>query len=259
MPEDVLVEQRGGARWITINRPEKRNPLSASVWTGIREAVQSAAADKSIRCLVLAGNGPVFSAGADLKEFLEAGDAAKLAADGRRITGTLDTIAASPKPVIARVQGAAMAGAIGILSAADIVVAAENAIFALTEVRIGLVPAAIGPYVLKALGRREALPHMLSGGRFDAREAHRIGLAHRVVPVDELDATVEAVAGDFAACAPGALAATKWLVDELGDMAPEDARELTVKVAGDRRASAEGQEGMRSFLEKRKPNWAERT
>lgn len=254
---DVLVEQRGGACWITINRPEKRNPLSQSVWTGIREAIQSAATDRGIRCLVLAGAGPVFSAGADLKEFLEAGDAAKLAADGRRISETLDAVAASPKPVIARVQGAAMAGAIGLLAAADIVVAADNAIFALTEVRIGLVPAAIGPIVLKSLGRREALPHMLTGARFDAREAQRIGLVHQVVPADELDAAVESLIADFAACAPGALAVTKWLVDEIADMPPREARELTVKIAGDRRASAEGQEGMSSFLEKRKPHWTE--
>src|SRR5579875_4046792 len=105
MSDDVIVEQRGGARWIIINRPEKRNPLSQAVWLGIREAVQDAAHDAIVRCLVLAGNGPVFCAGADLKEFLAAGDAEKLASDGRRITKTLDTILASPKPVIARVQG----------------------------------------------------------------------------------------------------------------------------------------------------------
>lgn len=253
--DDLLIEQRGVARWLILNRPEKRNPLSRELVRALHGAVETAATQDDVRCLVLAGAGPIFCAGADLNEFVQADDPAILAADGELLSRLLEAISDSPKPVIARVQGAALAGGFGLAAAADVVVAASDARFALTEVRIGLVPAVIGPFVLRALGRRAVLPHMLGGGRFDATEALRIGLVHQVVEPNALDAAVDALVEGFSQAAPGALAATKQLVSEIDGRDPLAVRELTIRLAGERRMSEEGQEGMRSFLEKRRPTW----
>ena len=254
--DDLRIEQRDSARWLILNRPDKRNPLSRNLLRALHGAVESAASDDDTRCIILAGAGPVFCAGADLTEAVQADDPAILAADGELLSRLLQAIVESPRPVIARVQGAALAGGFGLAAAADIVVAASDARFALTEVRIGLVPAVIGPYVLRALGTRQAIPRMLLGAAFDAEEALRIGLAHRVVEPNALDAAVDEVVEDLSRGAPGALAAVKRLVAGVEGLGFDEAREVTVGLYAERRQSAEGQEGMRSFLEKRRPRWA---
>ncbi|HET9016866.1 MAG TPA: enoyl-CoA hydratase-related protein [Thermomicrobiaceae bacterium] len=254
--DDLRIEQRGSARWLILNRPDKRNPLNRNLLRALHGAVETAASYDDTRCIVLAGAGPVFCAGADLAEAVQADDPAILAADGELLSRLLQAIVESPKPVIARVQGAALAGGFGLAAAADIVVAASDARFALTEVRIGLVPAVIGPYVLRALGTRQAIPRMLLGAAFDAEEALRIGLAHRVVEPNALDAAVDEVVEDLSRGAPGALAAVKRLVAGVEGLGFDEAREVTVGLYAERRQSAEGQEGMRSFLEKRRPRWA---
>lgn len=253
---DLLIEQRGRARWLILNRPEKRNALTRDLIGALHEAVTAAADDAETRCLVLAGAGKLFCAGADLNEFVQAEDPAVLAADGQRLARLLLAINRSPKPVIVRVQGAALAGGAGLAAAADFVIAAEDARFALTEVRIGLVPAVISPFVLRAMGRRAAQAHMLTGAPFDAAEALRTGLAHRVVPADELDTAVDELVAALSGAAPGAMAAVKELLDKVDGRDPEQARDITTATLASRRASEEGQEGMRAFLEKRTPRWA---
>lgn len=251
----LRTEQRGPALWLTLNRPEKRNPLGRDLLRALHGAIMGAVDRDDVRCIVLAGAGPVFCAGADLTEFVQAEDPAVLAADGELLARLLQAIVDSPKPVIARVQGAALAGGAGLVAAADIVVAADDARFGFTEVRIGLVPAVISPFVLRAIGRRAAQAHFLTGAPFDAAEALRIGLVHRVVPANALDAAVDEIVGALGRAAPGALGSVKRLLDQVQGLGVGEARDLTIRTLAERRASEEGQEGMRAFLEKRDAAW----
>jgi methylglutaconyl-CoA hydratase len=253
---ELRIEQRGCARWLILNRPEKRNALSRDLVRALHGAVTNAADYDEVRCIVLAGAGPVFCAGADLNEFREEADPALLAADGEMLSRLLDTMARSPKPVITRVHGAALGGGVGLVAASDFAIADSGAKLGLSEVRLGLLPAVIGPFVLRALGYRNANALMLSGSRIDAEEACRIGLVQQVVEPNALDATIDALSSEIALGAPGALAHVKQLLDLIDGRTLEDARDLTVQALADRRMSAEGQEGMAAFLEKRRPNWA---
>ncbi|MBX5446364.1 enoyl-CoA hydratase-related protein [Sphaerobacter sp.] len=256
--DPLRTEQRGPALWLTLNRPEKRNPLGRDLLRALHGAIMAATDRDDVRCIVLAGAGPVFCAGADLTEFVQAEDPAVLAADGELLARLLQSIVDSPKPVIARVQGAALAGGAGLVAAADFVVAADDARFGFTEVRIGLVPAVISPFVLRAIGRRAAQAHFLTGAPFDAAEALRIGLVHRVVPANELDAAVDEIVGALGRAAPGALGSVKRLLNQVQGLGIGEARELTIRTLAERRASEEGQEGMRAFLEKRDAAWVTR-
>lgn len=254
----LRIEQRGPALWLTLNRAEKRNPLGRDLLRALHGAIMAATDRDDVRCIVLAGAGPAFCAGADLTEFVQAEDPAVLAADGELLARLLQAIVDSPKPVIARVQGAALAGGAGLVAAADFVVAADDARFGFTEVRIGLVPAVISPFVLRAIGRRAAQAHFLTGAPFDAAEALRIGLVHRVVPAHALDAAVDEIVGALGRAAPEALGSVKRLLEQVQGLAVGEARELTIRTLAERRASEEGQEGMRAFLEKRDAAWVTR-
>lgn len=251
----LRIERRGPALWLTLNRPEKRNPLGRELLRALHGAITGAVDQDDVRCIVLAGAGPVFCAGADLAEFVQAEDPAVLAADGELLARLLHAIVESPKPVVARVQGAALAGGAGLVAAADVAVAADDARFAFTEVRIGLVPAVISPYVLRAIGRRAAQAHVLTAAPFDAAEALRIGLVHRVVPPSALDAAVDDLVGALGRAAPGALHSVKRLLDQVAGRDVVEVRDLTIRTLAERRASEEGQEGMRAFLEKRDARW----
>lgn len=254
--DELRIEQRGPARWLTLNRPDKRNALSRDLVRGLHGAVTTAASFDSVRCIVLAGAGPVFCAGADLNEFRQADDPAVLAADGELLARTLEAISASPKPVIARVHGAAIGGGVGLVSACDFAIADLDARFTLSEVRLGLTPATISPFVLRALGRRNAQAFMLASTPVDAQEARRIGLLTKVVEPQALDAAVDDLVEHLTQAAPGALADVKTLLNDVDGLSLEDARDMTVQALSDRRLSAEGQEGMAAFLEKRRPHWA---
>lgn len=254
----LQIEQRGSARWLILNQPAKRNPLSRALLRALHSAIIDAADHDEIRCVVLAGDGPVFCAGADLTEFVQADDPAILAADGELLAQLLQAIAESPKPVIARVQGAALAGGAGLVAAADFAVATEDAQFGFTEIRIGLVPAVISPFVLRAIGRRATQRYFLNGGRFSAAEALRCGLISHVVPAHELDAAVDELVEALGQAAPGALGTVKQLLTAVEGLPFAAARDLTIQTLAERRASAEGQEGMRAFLEKRRPSWVSR-
>ena len=251
----IRVERSGAVLRITMNRPARRNALSRRLVADLHQAVQKAGATEGVRVVVLGGDGPAFCAGADIGEFASSADDGMARSDAEGIVGLLGAMAASPLPIVARVHGAAFGGALGLICAADIVVAADDARFALSEARLGLVAAVIAPYVYAALGNREARARILRAAPFDAETALRIGLVHDVAPAGELDAAIDAVVADLLRGAPGALATIKRLPEILGKN-PTVIRTATVDLLAERLASEEGREGLAAFLEKRSPAWA---
>jgi len=255
--EVLLYERRGDAIWLTMNRPEIRNALAASLVQELSDGLQRAAHDPDARVVVLAGAGSVFCAGADVNQYLDAFDRERVFEEGARLYDFLDEMQRCPKPIIARVQRAAFGGAIGLVCAADMVVASDDARFSLSEARLGLVPAVICPSVVRALGPREAQAVMLRAEPFGVDDALRLGMIQRAVPGERLDDAVEEWVAQIRANAPTAMADTKALVADIADgrLTPDERRVRCVTIAADRRASAEGQEGLSAFLEKRRPSW----
>jgi methylglutaconyl-CoA hydratase len=247
-----------GVAVIWLNRPDVRNAMSAALIAELTDAVDGAIGDPEVRAIVIAGRGKAFCAGADLNWMKQAAayTPAENEADSLRLAQLLRRIAESPKPTVARVHGPAFAGGMGLVAACDIAVAGFGAKFCLTEVRIGLIPAMISPYVLRAIGARAASRWALTGEVFDATEAYRIGLVQELVPDEELDAAVNALLGALLQGGPRALAETKRLLREVDHRAVDDALALdTAQRIAQARASDEGREGIASFLEKRKPRW----
>lgn len=254
----LQVERRGAAAWLWLNRPELRNALNGEVQDALGGALDELERDRSARVLVLAGRGQAFCAGGDLSRMEQASrmTKARSKAEAGRFAKLLYRMHTFPKPLIARVHGPAFAGGMGLAAACDLVVAAEEAEFCLPEVRIGLVPAMISPYVVRAMGEQQARRYILTGERLGAREAHRIGFVHECVAAAELDARVEKYAALLAQAGPQALARSKKLLAKVGKAAisPKLAAE-TAAVLADVRAGDEAREGIRSFLEKRRPGW----
>jgi len=256
---DLLeIERRGPAAWLWLNRPELRNALSGELQDFLLKAFRKLEVEKNIRVLVLAGRGQAFCAGGDLSRMEQASKMtrAKSKAEAGRFAALLYRMHAYPKPLVARVHGPAFAGGMGLAAACDIVVAAEEAEFCLPEVRIGLVPAMISPYIVRAIGQQQARRYVLTGERLSAREAHRVGFVHECVPAAELDARVEKFVAQLAQAGPQALARSKQLLAQVAQapISPKLATE-TAAVLADVRAGEEAREGIRSFLEKRKPAW----
>jgi methylglutaconyl-CoA hydratase len=252
------IERRGASAWLWLNRPEVRNALNGELQDLLVKAFQELENEKSIRVLVLAGRGQAFCAGGDLSRMEQAAKMtkAKSRSEAGRFARLLYRMHTFPKPLIARVHGAAFAGGMGLAAACDLVVAAEDAEFCLPEARIGLVPAMIGPYIVRALGEQQARRYVLTGERLGAREAQRIGFVHECVAATELDARVEKFAAQLAQAGPRALARSKKLLAKVAK-APVTPKlsEETAAVLVDVRAGDEAREGIRSFLEKRKPAW----
>lgn len=243
---------------IWLNQPETRNAFDDALVTGLTRAFTLAGEAREVRVVVLGAHGPAFCAGANLRWMQRmAGYTRKdNLADAARLAGMLRTIAECPKPVIARVQGDAYAGGVGLVAACDMAVSADTAGYCLSETRIGLVPATISPYVLRAMGVRAAQRYFLTAERFDAAEAHRIGLVHEVVVADALDAKVDELARALCAAGPAAVRACKRLIAGVAGREIDDALiDWTVEGIADIRASSEGREGVLAFLEKRKPSW----
>ena len=215
------VEKRGAAAWLWLNRPESRNALNGELQDLLLKELGGLEVEKSIRVIVLAGRGPAFCAGGDLASMEKAAKMtrAKAKAEGGRFSRLLYRMHTLPKPLVARVHGAAFAGGMGLVAACDVVVAAEEAEFCLPEVRIGLVPAMISPYIVRAMGEQQARRYVLTGERLSAREAHRIGFAHECAPAAELDARVEKIAALLAQAGPQALARSKKLLAMVGQAA----------------------------------------
>lgn len=254
----VELERRGPAAWLWLNRPEVRNALNDAVSGELATRLDKLERDATARVIVLAGRGTAFCAGADLQRMEKAARMTKTRSrrEAGRFAKLLLRLHSYPKPVIARVHGAAFAGGMGLVAACDLVVAAEEAEFCLPEVRIGLVPAMISPFLVRAMGEQQARRYMLTGERLSAREAQRIGFVHECVAAAELDARVEQFAAQLAQAGPQALARSKKLLAKVAraEITPKLGAE-TAAVLAEARASAEAREGIRSFLEKRKPQW----
>jgi len=244
---------------VWLDRPEVRNAFDAATIAELIAAFETLATDHSVRAIVLGGRGPVFCAGGDLNWMRACASftPAENHADALQLARMLAAIRRCPQPVIARVHGDAFGGGVGLVCAADIAVGTHDVRCALPEVRLGLLPAVIGPHVIAAMGARAASRYMLSGERIDAMQAQRMGLLHEVVAADALDPTIDKLLEALLAGAPQALAATKALIREIGGRPLNDAllEDSAARLAA-ARASREGAEGIAAFLEKRRPDWA---
>jgi len=243
---------------VWLARPDVRNALDARLIAELTETFMTLGDDSEVRAIVLAGRGKAFCAGADLNAMRRSAQASQAdnRADALAMATLLHTIHTCPKPTIARVHGACMAGGMGLAAACDIAVAAREARFALTETRLGLIPAMISPYILRAIGPRAASRWFLSAEVFEAAEAWRMGLVHELCEADELDARINALLGSFMLASPHALAESKRLIHDLSGR-PIDAAVLedTAARLAAQRATEDGREGIAAFLEKRAPRW----
>lgn len=254
----LLVDKKNGVARVTLNRPDVRNAFDDVLISRLQEAFADIEKDKSIRVLVLAGNGPAFCAGADLnwmKRMAGYGYEQNLA-DARALADMLAALDRMPKPTIARVHGPAFAGGTGLVAACDIAVGTPEAKFCFSEAKLGLVPSTIGPHVMRAIGERAARRYFLTAEVFDAEEAYRIGLLSVLVPASELDSRIESLLKDLLAGGPEAHGKIKDLVRAVSGRRVDDALVAeTAKHIAEVRVSPEGKEGIASFLEKRKPDW----
>jgi len=249
-----------GIATVTLNRPQKHNALSNLLIDALSATLTQLAGDPRVRVTVLTGEGPTFCAGGDIDEMRRSGDAtlADNEAEAACLAALLAHLERHPKPTVARVQGNAFGGALGLIAACDIAIGAETAVFALSEVRLGIAPAMISPYVVRAIGQRQAHRYFLTGERFSAATAERLGLLHQVAPTERLDATVSEITADLLLGAPGAQAEIKRLLRHIAGRAESSDAQLTAQTAewiARLRASAEGREGLSSFMEKRPPSW----
>jgi methylglutaconyl-CoA hydratase len=253
----LIVETQDAVTTLTLNRPEVHNAFDEGLIAELTDAFAAAGADASVRAVVLRGNGRSFSAGADLNwmQRMAGFSEADNRADASRLALLLHTIDTCPKPVIARVHGNAFAGALGLIACCDLAVAVTAAEFAVTEVRLGLIPAVISPYLIRAMGARQARRWFLTAERFSAEQALAMNLVHEVVEEGDLDACVEHWVDAVKKGGPHALSAVKALVAAVGGAPQPAVVEDTAHRIAAIRASAEGKEGVAAFLEKRKPTW----
>lgn len=247
-----------GVETVTLNRPEVRNAFNDEVIAELTAVFAELAKRPEVRCIVLAGNGPAFCAGADLNwmKRMAGYTREENVEDASALARMLEVIYRCPKPTIARVQGDVYAGGTGLVAVCDMAVAVETAQFCLSEVKLGLIPATISPYVIRAMGARASHRYFLTAERFGAAEALRVGLVHEVVKAEELDAKVAGIAQALVLAGPEAVKACKQLLhDVAGHEITAGLVRRTVEGIADIRASDEGREGIQSFLAKRKPNW----
>ncbi len=242
---------------ITMRRAEMHNAFNVQLIEDLRTAFTDLNTDQRLHAVVLTGDGPSFSAGADLN-MMKASTTftqEQNLNDALRLADLFDLINTFPCPVIARVNGTAMGGGVGLVSVCDIVIAAENARFAFSEVKLGIAPAVISPYIVRKIGETHARVLFVTGERFSAAHAREIGLVHIVAPLEEIDAAVEKVLRELLSSGTSAIRACKALALNVGQMDHNTARLYTAETIARLRVSDEGQEGLRSFLEKRKPSW----
>jgi methylglutaconyl-CoA hydratase len=253
------VERRtGGVVSLTLDRPEVHNAFDDRLIAALTGELERLGANDAVRVVVLTGAGRSFSAGADLtwmRRTASYGEAENLA-DARALAKLMQTLNELPKPTVARVNGAALGGGTGLVACCDIVVASAQATFGTTEVRLGLIPSVIGPYVLAAIGPRHARRLMLTGERISAAEALRLGLVHEVVAPEQLDPSIERIVGELLKSGPDAIAAAKRLIGDLSGrpIEPSLIEETAQRIAA-LRATGEAREGVGAFLEKRAPAW----
>lgn len=254
----IEIERRGAAAWVWLNRPEVHNALNEELIAELTHAFGALGSEAGVRTIVLSGRGKSFCAGADADSMRRIGAASphENLEDARALAEVFRAIAFCPKPTIARVNGAAIGGGLGLVCACDIAVASRDAKFAASEVRLGLIPATIGPYVVRAIGERWARRLFLTAERFAAAQAERIGLVHESVEPEALDARIEAIVSDLMAGAPDAQSTAKELIDVVaGRPVTPDLIEDTAMRIAQIRTGEEAREGLSAFLEKRPAAW----
>ncbi|MGH8728836.1 MAG: enoyl-CoA hydratase-related protein [Burkholderiales bacterium] len=245
----IQIKSFEGRATVTLNRPQVHNALNSQLIAELICELQELDLDTSVRTVVIGGAGKSFCAGADL-EALRASASLSLEeniADANKLAALLRALNELSKPTIARVHGPAYGGGLGLIACCDIAIAASDALFSFSEVRLGIVPAVISPYIIAAIGERQARRYLLSAERFDAQEAKRIGLVHEVVKAEALDSTEERICARIIEGGPSAVRKTKALIRRPGDD--------PAKINAEARASAEAKEGIAAFFEKRKPRW----
>ena len=254
----ITISMTGHCATVTLNRPEVRNAFNDEVIAELTQAFSQLGQDPEVRAIVLAAEGIAFCAGADLNWMRRMADYSQTEnlLDAAQLAEMLRVIYTCPKPTVARIQGDVYAGGMGLVGACDMAVSVESANYCLSEVKLGLYPATISPYVIRAMGARAAHRYFLTAERFDAAEALRIGFVHSVVPAERLDAQVAQITQALVNASPNAVKECKTL---LIDVAGKDIDTVliarTVQGIAGIRASAEGKEGVQSFLQRRKPNW----
>lgn len=252
----ILVERDGPVAHVWFNRPDKHNAFDGETVALFQATLTELQADESARVIVLGGKGKSFSAGADLRWMASQGRSGDNASGVKLIAGLFDAINDSPKPIIARVHGNVRGGGNGIVACCDIAVGTTNATFALTEVRLGLAPAVISPYVIGRIGVPAARELFITGDVFDAERAASIGMLNRVAPdVAALDATIAAFCTSIAKGGPNAVAACKQLALNVMETAKGERLQMTADLLATLRSSPEGQEGMTAFVQRRAPSW----
>ena len=258
MTLSIDIAQTGHIATVTLNRPEVRNAFNDEVIVELASAFNELGTRADVRCIVLAASGTAFCAGADLNWMKRMAGYSRdeNVADAAALARMLNVIYHCPKPTIARIQGDVYAGGTGLVAACDIAVSVDTAQYCLSEVKLGLIPATISPYVIRAMGARAAHRYFLTADRFSAAEALRIGFVHELVAADQLDAKVGEIARSLVQAGPAAVKACKALVH---DVAGKEISQLlidrTVQGIADIRVSDEGREGIQAFLGKRKPGW----
>ena len=255
---DIVIERRIAR--VALNRPEVHNAFDDALIAELTSALTKLDSDAGVRALVLTGSGASFSAGADLNWMRGMARASEQdnRADAERLATLMRTLNFLSKPTVARVNGAAYGGGVGLIACCDIAISVDTAKFGLTEVKLGLVPAVISPYVVAAIGARHARRLFVTGEIFEAADAARIGLVHQITFADQLDATVERMTGLLLKGGPQAQREAKLLALRVGGMVPQTAQSIDVENAAliaRLRVSAEGQDGLAAFLDKRKPQW----
>ncbi len=246
-----------GVATLTLNRPEKHNAMSGEMLLEIKAATEELAADDTVRVVVLTGAGKSFCAGGDLgwmQKQMQA-DAATRAAEARVLAETLQLLNTLPKPLIGAIQGNAFGGGVGMASVCDVAIGADHLKMGLTETKLGLIPATIGPYVVARMGEARARRVFMSARLFGAAEAVELGLLARVVPAADLASAVEAEVVPYLSVAPGAVAAAKKLTRDLGPRLDDEVIDMTVRALVDRWEGDEAAEGISAFFDKRKPRW----
>lgn len=253
----IEVEREGAVARIWLNRPDQHNALSPDLLAGLVSALDELAREEGVRVIVLAGRGPSFCAGADIASMKASADATfgENLAEAERFGRLFAAVAGLPKPVVGRLHGNVLGGGVGLACACDIPVAADDARFGLTEVRLGILPALISPYVIRRLGDRHAREWMLTGERFDAATALRVGLVQHLAPAAGLDALVEERVRALLAGAPRAQGRIKAQLEKWCDTTWEDYRVALPRVLAEVRSGAEAKDGLAAFFERRKPKW----
>ena len=255
--EHLKRTDESGVPTVALARPDARNALNAGLIGELTRCFDEIADDDGVRVVVLTGEGRSFCAGAEVGYMRRTAEFSyeENVEDARRLAAMFAAVDGCPKPVVAKVRGAAIGGGVGLVAAADVAVAEEGTVFAFTEVRLGILPAVISPFVARKIGHSHSRALFLTGERFDATRARTMGLVHEVVAEGDLDGAVAGKTGQLLAGGPDALAATKRLLREIWGSSPDEAAETTARLIAELRTGEEGQEGLGAFLEKREPGW----